>query len=211
MDTSHTCSRTQHRFGPISLMLLASMPAAPAGGSSARASGQVQCPVRRCPGWFCVLGVVGSGLLPYGQPWLDHHAARRLARGAGAVAGHGDWPVLGPLPAGRGRQRHYVSALAGVLAAVHLLLLADHWLVLIAAWALVGRRCSRCCASTRTARSRCWPGTRSGSRTGWPTCCCWRRLASPGGGGQRLADRACNPPAAAGMTLAAACSAPCCW
>ena len=35
-------------------------------------------------------------------------------------------------------QRRYVTALAGVLAAVHLLLLADHWLVLFVAWALVG-------------------------------------------------------------------------
>ncbi len=35
-------------------------------------------------------------------------------------------------------QARYVAALGGVLAAVHLLLLADHWLVLIAAWAAVG-------------------------------------------------------------------------
>ena len=35
-------------------------------------------------------------------------------------------------------QPRYVAALASVLAAVHLLLLADHWLVLIAAWAAVG-------------------------------------------------------------------------
>ncbi len=35
-------------------------------------------------------------------------------------------------------QPRYVAALAGVLAAVHLLLLADHWLVLIAAWVAVG-------------------------------------------------------------------------
>ncbi|MEO8385127.1 MAG: NADH-quinone oxidoreductase subunit L, partial [Betaproteobacteria bacterium] len=35
-------------------------------------------------------------------------------------------------------QPRYVSALAAVLAAVHLLLLANHWLVLIAAWAMVG-------------------------------------------------------------------------
>lgn len=35
-------------------------------------------------------------------------------------------------------QPRYVAALAGVLATVHLLLLADHWLVLIAAWAAVG-------------------------------------------------------------------------
>lgn len=35
-------------------------------------------------------------------------------------------------------QRRYIAGLAGVLAAVHLLLLADHWLLLIAAWAAVG-------------------------------------------------------------------------
>ncbi len=35
-------------------------------------------------------------------------------------------------------QPRYMAALGGVLAAVHLLLLADHWLVVIAAWAAVG-------------------------------------------------------------------------
>lgn len=35
-------------------------------------------------------------------------------------------------------QPRYVAALAGVLAAVHLLLLADHWLMLVVAWAAVG-------------------------------------------------------------------------
>jgi NAD(P)H-quinone oxidoreductase subunit 5 len=35
-------------------------------------------------------------------------------------------------------QPRYVAALGGVLAAVQLLLLADHWLVLVAAWAAVG-------------------------------------------------------------------------
>jgi NADH:ubiquinone oxidoreductase subunit 5 (subunit L)/multisubunit Na+/H+ antiporter MnhA subunit len=35
-------------------------------------------------------------------------------------------------------QRRYAAALAGVLAAVHLLLMANHWVVLIMAWALVG-------------------------------------------------------------------------
>ncbi|WP_295854265.1 NADH-quinone oxidoreductase subunit L [uncultured Xylophilus sp.] len=35
-------------------------------------------------------------------------------------------------------QPRYVGALAGVLAAVQVLLLADHWLVLIAAWAAIG-------------------------------------------------------------------------
>lgn len=40
-------------------------------------------------------------------------------------------------------QRGYVAALAGVLAAVQLLLLADHWVVLILAWALVGTALQR--------------------------------------------------------------------
>lgn len=40
---------------------------------------------------------------------------------------------------GEPAQRGYIAALGGVLAAVQLLLLADHWLVLIVAWALVGR------------------------------------------------------------------------
>ena len=35
-------------------------------------------------------------------------------------------------------QHRYISALAGVLAAVHVLLLADHWAFLIIAWAFVG-------------------------------------------------------------------------
>lgn len=35
-------------------------------------------------------------------------------------------------------QLRYVAALGGVLAAVHVLLLANHWLLLIAAWATVG-------------------------------------------------------------------------
>lgn len=39
---------------------------------------------------------------------------------------------------GEAGQRRYAAALAGVLAAVHLLLRADHWLILIPTWALVG-------------------------------------------------------------------------
>jgi len=39
---------------------------------------------------------------------------------------------------GEGGQRRYLSGLAGVLASVHVLLLAGHWVVLIAAWAMVG-------------------------------------------------------------------------
>ncbi len=39
---------------------------------------------------------------------------------------------------GEAHQRGYASSLALVLASVHLLLLADHWLLLIAAWSSVG-------------------------------------------------------------------------
>ncbi len=39
---------------------------------------------------------------------------------------------------GEAGQRRYITALASVLAAVHGLLLADHWVVFIAAWAAVG-------------------------------------------------------------------------
>lgn len=39
---------------------------------------------------------------------------------------------------GEANQRSYIGALAAVLVSVHLLLLADHWLMLIAAWASVG-------------------------------------------------------------------------
>jgi NAD(P)H-quinone oxidoreductase subunit 5 len=39
---------------------------------------------------------------------------------------------------GEPRQRRYAAALAAVLMGVQLLLLADHWLVLIAAWYLIG-------------------------------------------------------------------------
>jgi len=40
-------------------------------------------------------------------------------------------------------QRGYLGALAGVLASVHVLLLADHWGVLIAAWATIGAALQR--------------------------------------------------------------------
>ena len=39
---------------------------------------------------------------------------------------------------GEAQQARFATSLAGVLVAVHLLLLANHWVVLIAAWALIG-------------------------------------------------------------------------
>lgn len=39
---------------------------------------------------------------------------------------------------GEARQPQFIASFAGVLASVHLLVLADHWLLLIAAWAAIG-------------------------------------------------------------------------
>lgn len=44
---------------------------------------------------------------------------------------------------GEANQQRYAVALAAVLASVHLLLLADHWLLLMAAWAAVGMALQR--------------------------------------------------------------------
>ncbi|HQN65095.1 MAG TPA: NADH-quinone oxidoreductase subunit L [Methylophilus sp.] len=39
---------------------------------------------------------------------------------------------------GEPRQANYIAAFSGVLAAVNILLLADHWVILVCAWALIG-------------------------------------------------------------------------
>lgn len=57
-----------------------------------------------------------------------------LVQGLGTVIGSFSSRYL----QGEDGQRQYAAALAGVLTAVHLLLLADHWAVLIVAWAVVG-------------------------------------------------------------------------
>ena len=78
---------------------------------------------------------VGSGAL---QPWLGATLTGTwvavLVQLLGTVIGVFSSRYL----QGEPRQARYVAALGGVLAAVHVLLLADHWLVLIAAWAAVG-------------------------------------------------------------------------
>ena len=87
----------------------------------------------------CAVIAVCSGLdAPGLSPWL-----RASTLGAGlAVLVQLLATVIAAFSAryldGELGQRRYVAALAGVLAAVHLLLLADHWLVLIGAWALIG-------------------------------------------------------------------------
>lgn len=84
-----------------------------------------------------VLAAFGSGV-PEGKPWIV-----TTPLGAGlAVLVQFLGTVIGGFSArylqGEAAQRRYVMALAGVLASVHLLLMADHWGLLIAAWALVG-------------------------------------------------------------------------
>ncbi len=87
---------------------------------------------------FTVLAVFLAANLQSLLPWLR---PTRLGTGLAVLV-----QLLGTVIAvfssryleGEQRQRRYMAALAGVLAAVHLLLLADHWAVLIVAWALVG-------------------------------------------------------------------------
>lgn len=57
-----------------------------------------------------------------------------LVQGLGTVIGSFSTRYLD----GEAGQRRYIAALAAVLAAVQLFLMADHWLLLIAAWAGVG-------------------------------------------------------------------------
>lgn len=109
--------------------------------------------------WFhrlSALGLVGAvaalalqGLAPAGgstsamAPWLEP----TLVGGVIAVLVQGLGVVLGQFSArylqGEGQQARYIGALAAVLAAVHMLLLADHWVPLIAAWAAVGAALER--------------------------------------------------------------------
>ena len=87
---------------------------------------------------FTVLAVFLAADLQSLLPWLR---PTRLGTGLAVLV-----QLLGTVIAvfssryleGERRQRRYMAALAGVLASVHLLLLADHWAVLIVAWALVG-------------------------------------------------------------------------
>lgn len=83
--------------------------------------------------------VLGPQVLP--EPLLPWLQASPLALGLALLV-----QLLGTVIAGfsarylegEAGQRRYAAALAAVLAGVHLLLLADHWLLLIAAWASVG-------------------------------------------------------------------------
>jgi NAD(P)H-quinone oxidoreductase subunit 5 len=77
---------------------------------------------------------LGLGLSAWLNPTILGSALALLVQFVGTVIG----AFSGRYLSGEMGQRRYVAALAGVLTAVHLLLLANHWVVLIAAWALVG-------------------------------------------------------------------------
>ncbi|HEX7750211.1 MAG TPA: NADH-quinone oxidoreductase subunit L [Bordetella sp.] len=76
--------------------------------------------------------------LPTGSSWLALTPLSGLLAALVQLLG----TVIGAFSAryleGEDGQKRYAAALAGVLASVHLLLLANHWLVLIAAWSLIG-------------------------------------------------------------------------
>lgn len=128
-------SDTLISLGPASLMLLAAVLSLLPGRSPARA-------------WRAFLVLSGLGLLAAvghalglaGSPaallkvtpfaaWVSV-----LVQGLGVVIAAYSRHYLEGEPG----QRRYRVALASVLASVHLLLIANHWLLLIAAWALVG-------------------------------------------------------------------------
>jgi NAD(P)H-quinone oxidoreductase subunit 5 len=92
-------------------------------------------------------GVRGAAAVP----WLDATplglACAVLVQLLGTVISAFSARYLDGEPA----QQSYVAALGGVLSAVHVLLLADHWVVLIGAWSLVGVLLQRllCCYPDR--------------------------------------------------------------
>ena len=126
-------------FGPAALMLLALL--------LSRLPDRLLATTRLWTGFntlsfgalaCAVLAPLLTATLPDGRPWFI-----TTPLGAGlAVLVQFLGSVTGMFSArylqGEADQRRYVTALAGVLAAVQLLLMADHWLVLIASWALVG-------------------------------------------------------------------------
>ena len=128
---------TASAFGPIALMLLALSVA--------------QCPARTALQLWtrfnalsfaalacAVVAAFGLPALPDARPWFVTTplgaGVAILVQFLGSVVGMFSTRYLQGEPA----QRRYVTALAGVLVAVQLLLTADHWLLLIAAWAGVG-------------------------------------------------------------------------
>lgn len=124
-------------LGPIALMLLALGLSSWTAASISRAwSGfnALSLAALACT----ALAAFGPGVPPELRPWLIGTPLGAVL----AIVVQFLGTVIGIFSArylqGEAAQRRYVSALAGVMAAVQLLLIADHWGVLIVAWALVG-------------------------------------------------------------------------
>jgi len=122
---------------PVALMLLAMLPPQRTAASSTASWGTFTL-LSVVALVFTLLAALLSAPVNGLQPWL--HPTRLggvlaiLVQLLGTVIGAFSSRYL----QGESGQQRYISALAGVFAAVHLLLMADHWAVLIVAWALVG-------------------------------------------------------------------------
>lgn len=122
---------------PALLMLVAALLPWLSGLSDARlaqAFGWLSLAALGCIVAAACSGALGSVL----QPWLSSSALGLAMAALVQLMGSVIAAFSSRYLEGEPGRRRYLSALAAVLAAVHVLLLADHWLVLIAAWALVG-------------------------------------------------------------------------
>ncbi|MBX3585567.1 MAG: NADH-quinone oxidoreductase subunit L [Ramlibacter sp.] len=127
---------------PVALMLLAMWPARGPDGAAAWRRFRLLAPAALgVTAGTLALQILGvPSLLPQGlSVSLTGAWVAVLVQLLGTVIGSFSSRYLQGEPG----QRLYVSALGGVLAAVHLLLLANHWVVLIAAWAAVGMALQR--------------------------------------------------------------------
>ena len=127
-------------LAPVALMLVACL-LAPLGSPRAGSTDRLWRGFLGASGLALALTVVAAVIGPNALPWPGVLHDTAFGQWLGVLV-----QLLGTVIAafsarylqGEAGQHRYVAALAAVLAAVHLLLLADHWLVLIGAWALVG-------------------------------------------------------------------------
>lgn len=141
MDFAHIPGPALSLLPPLAMALAAAL--ALSGRSSVAASWrgfQALCGLALATAALALLaGPVRLQGLPGLQPTVLGLVLALLVQGLGTVIAGFSARYL----EGEAGQRRYVAALGGVLAAVHLLLMADHWLVLIAAWAAVGAALQR--------------------------------------------------------------------
>ncbi len=133
IDTTMTTAA----LGPLALMLLALGLASAASARTARVWRlYLACSVAALP--LAAVALLAPAPAVLAQGWL---VTTRLGLGM-ALLVQLLGTVIGVFSArylqGEQGQRRFVVALSGVLASVHLLILADHWVPLVLAWALVG-------------------------------------------------------------------------